>query len=109
VAGDAQVSGNARVSGNAWVAGDAQVSGDARVYGDAHALLTLGPIGSRNGTLTVHTDAKIGVRFTTGCFTGSREEFLAAIDKTHGDSDHGNAYAAAILLADLLVDPAKIE
>jgi hypothetical protein len=93
--------------GNAWVSGDAQVYGNARVYGRDNLLL-VGPIGSRFATLTVHSDSTLGVRFTTGCFSGSRDEFEAAITATHGDNDHGNAYAAALLLADLIVKPAKV-
>jgi len=110
VSGDAQVFGNAQVSGNAQVFGNAQVSGNARVYGnawvsgDARCLLTIGPIGSRCAMLTIHADFKIGVRFNAGCFTGTRDEFLAQVEKTHGDNKHGNAYAAAVMLADHLVD-----
>jgi hypothetical protein len=101
VYGAARVSGNALVSGNAWVYGDAQVSGNAR------CLIQIGPIGSRHATLTAHADTKIGVRFTTGCFSGTREEFLAANEKTHGDSDIGNAYAMAVALIDVMIDPPK--
>ena len=110
VSGDAQVYGNAQVSGNAQVYGDARVSGNARVYGNARvssnaSILIVGPIGSRGAMLTIHTDAQIGVRFSTGCFSGSRETFFDAISKTHGDNEHGNAYAAVLMLADLMVKP----
>ena len=91
-----------QVSGNAWVSGDAQVFGNA-------SLLLIGPIGSRRATLTIHADAKIGVRFSTGCFTGSREQFFAAITDTHGDSKYGNEYAAALMLADVVVMPCEVE
>ena len=91
VYGDAHVHGNARVYGNAWVYGDAQVSGDA------HWLL-IGPIGSRMSMMTVTADARIGLRVTTGCFSGSLAEFEAAIAATHGDNEHAIHYRAAIAL-----------
>ena len=105
---------NLQVSGNAWVSGDARVCGNARVSGDAQvcgnaSFLMIGPIGSRRAMLNIYADAKIGVRFSTGCFTGSREQFFAAVTDTHGDSEHGNAYAVALMLADVLVKPCEIE
>ena len=114
VSGNAQVYGDARVCGNAWVYGNAQVCGDARVFGNARvsgdaSFLMIGPIGSRRAMLNIYADAKIGVRFSTGCFTGSREQFFAAVTDTHGDSEHGNAYAVALMLADVLVKPCEIE
>ena len=107
VYGNAQVSGNAQVYGNAWVFGDAQVSGNARVFGDADFLLT-GPIGSRRAFLTVHADAKIGVRFTPGCFSGAEFELKQAIQKTHGDNEFARTYCAAIDFT-LMVVKAKSE
>ena len=111
IAGDANlsVSGNAWVYGNARVYGDAQVSGDAQVYGNARVSLqgsitTISGIGSRNATLTVTFDAKIGVRYTTGCFSGSRAELMAAVEKTHFEgSIYRGHYWAAITAADYIV------
>ena len=100
--GDAWVSGNARVCGNAWVSGNAQVSGNADFF-------LLGPIGSRRDHLCIHADTKIGVRFTTGCFSGTEYHFKAAIQKTHGDSEIGRQYSAALNLALMMVRPAKVE
>ena len=93
-----------------WLAKDTglSVEGDAWVAGNARCLLSLGPIGSRADYLTIHADAKIGVRFSTGCFSGTREEFTAAVKDTHGVGAHAAAYAAAVALADLLVDPAPV-
>ena len=128
VLGDAQVSGNARVygnaqvSGNAQVYGNAQVSGGARVLGDARVsgaawvsgnarvsepqhCLTIGPLGSRAAILTVCRDSTLGISYATGCFFGSREDFLKAVEATHGNSSFGNAYAAAVMLADHIVPP----
>ena len=108
VSGNARVSGDAGVSGNAQVYGDARVSGNAGVSGNAQVsktshYMTLGPLGSRNAFLTVCRDSKLGISYTTGCFFGSREAFVAAVESTHGDTSHGNAYAAAVMLADHVV------
>jgi len=78
------------------------VSGDAQVSKPSHSL-ALGPLGSRNATLTVCRDSKLGVSYVTGCFFGSRDAFIAAIGATHGNTHRGNAYAAAIMLADHVV------
>ena len=60
-------------------------------------ILQLGPIGSRSDYLVSYiTDA--GVRVKAGCFSGSLDEFRAACAKTHGDSDHGREYAAAVAM-----------
>ena len=110
VSGDARVSGDALVSGNAWVSCNAWVSGDARVYGDALvsgdakvygqiSIITILDIGRERGCLTMHLDSKIGVRVTRGCFTGTIEEFLSAVEKTHGDNMYGKIYRTAIEMA----------
>ena len=59
----------------------------------------LGPIGSRNDyLLSFITDRGLLIR--AGCFFGSRDEFEAAIDETHGVSEHGQEYRAALALID---------
>ena len=61
----------------------------------ASPILMIGPIGSRSDYLASYiTDAGIMVR--TGCFFGSLDKFRAAVVETHGDSNHGREYAAAI-------------
>ena len=56
-----------------------------------------GPIGSRaDYLLSFATDA--GLVIKAGCFTGSIDEFVAAVEKTHVDTDHGKEYAMAILM-----------
>ena len=114
VYGNARVYGDARVYGNAWVSGDAQVSGNAWVSGDAQvsgnaSFFLLGPLGSRRASLTVHSDAKLGVRFTTGCFSGTEYQFRDAVQSTHGDGEHGRQYRAAADLAVMVVKPASVE
>lgn len=101
VYGDARVSDNARVYGDAWVSGNAWVSGDARVSRDEH-VMWISRIGSRNGTTTFFA-TKTGIFVNCGCFSGSLEAFAAAVDKNHGDSEHGKAYRLAIELAKLRI------
>ena len=101
VSDNAQVAGDARVYDNAWVYGDARVSdnaqvyGDARVYGNARvsgdarvsgrdAIFWASRVGSENGTLTV-SSGKDGLVVTRGCFTGTKEEFLAKSAKVHDE------------------------
>ena len=76
-------SGDAWVSGNAWVFGDAQVSGNARVYG-RNSIFLASNVGTENGTLTV-SSGKDGLVVTRGCFTGTKEEFLAKSAKVHDE------------------------
>ena len=108
------VYGNAWVSCNAWVSGDARVYGNARVYGDARvygyarvygaaSFLLIGPIGSRRAFLSIYADAKIKVRYTTGCFSGSRAEFIAAVKKTHkAGTLYRKQYDAALAMGKLV-------
>ena len=111
--GDARVYGNARVGGKARVYGDAQVCGNARVYGDAMVggnadLLLVGPIGSRKSFLTVTADARIKVRFTTGCFSGSLKDLQAKLKGGYSARTlYGKQYRAAIALAKICVKAKK--
>ncbi len=84
--------------GNAWVCGDAQVYSNARVSGDA-SIIWIGNIGSRADTTTFFAcrDGKIGVK--CGCFSGDIQQFEKAVRDTHGDSQYGKEYMAAIALA----------
>ena len=56
-----------------------------------------GPIGSRSDYLQAFITDK-GIVIKAGCFTGFIDEFVAAVEKTHGDTDHGKEYAMAILM-----------
>lgn len=87
---------------NAWV------SGNARVYGAAD-VLTIGPIGSRSATLTIHPDTTCGVRFTTGCFSGSRDEFVAEVAERHPSGKYRDQYDLAVKLADITIVTAEIK
>jgi len=113
VSGDAQVCGNAwvygdaQVYGNAWVYGDARVSGNAWVYGNAR-YITLSPIGSENGCLTAFVEKDGSIRINRGCFNGSVEQFLAAVEKKHGDSPNGQIYRLAVELIKLRLDTTPV-
>ena len=60
-------------------------------------LFQCGPIGSRSDYLLSFTTDK-GLVIKAGCFTGFLDDFIAAVEKTHGDSHHGKEYAMAILM-----------
>jgi hypothetical protein len=105
VYGNAWVSGNARVSGDARVYGDAQVCGDARVSGDA-SIMWISRIGSENGTLTVCT-GKSGLVAVRGCFSGSLDEFAAAVYDKHGGTQIADEYALAIQMCRLRLADAQ--
>ena len=54
-----------------------------------------GPIGSRNDKRLVLQTVD-GLFFQAGCFFGTKEELLAAVELTHSDSQHGRDYKLAI-------------
>ena len=99
VSGDALVFGNALVSGNAQVFGNALVSGNARVSGNAQVssqtLYTFGPIGSREGYTSYAAESDT---IMCGCFFGTMAEFENAVEKTHGQTAHGDNYRALIAM-----------
>ena len=97
VYGNAQVSGYARVFGNAWVAGDAEIKSPKDTFWTSM-------IGSRYGTTTFFRCADGKVRVTCGCFYGDLDEFLAKVEKTHGDSKHGKVYKKLIELAKIQME-----
>lgn len=83
---------------------DAWVGGDARVVSDAHInsnkdFIVIGPIGSRNGFTTFYKNKNENICVRCGCFSGTVDEFLAAVQKTHGDSRFGREYRIAAELA----------
>lgn len=85
---NARVSDNARVSGNAWVYGNARVE-NTRDY------MVLQVFGSRDSSLIV--TFKPELRVTTGCYQyQTLDAFQYAVLKTHGHSDYGKEYIAAI-------------
>ena len=109
VCGDAQVYGNARVCGdaqvygNAWVCGNARVCGNAWVCGNAH-YLCVGPIGSRNDTITFMRTKEGEIMAIVGCFCGGIEQFEKQVKSRHGDNEHARAYMLAAELARMRID-----
>ncbi|MGC2853925.1 pentapeptide repeat-containing protein [Novispirillum sp. DQ9] len=68
----------------------------AQLVGD-RPTLQIGPIGSRSDWLLAYrTDA--GIKIKAGCFFGDLAAFERAVSETHGDSQHGRDYAAAIAM-----------
>jgi uncharacterized protein YjbI with pentapeptide repeats len=62
---------------------------------DSFHILQLGPIGSRQDYL-IATVIDGTLTITTGCFTGTLEQFAAAVAKKHGENRHAKDYNAAI-------------
>jgi hypothetical protein len=52
-------------------------------------------IGSDNGVLELYK-CESGWYVRRGCFSGSLPEFLAAVEKKHGDNEHGKRYRAIV-------------
>ena len=53
-------------------------------------------IGSERGTLELYSCGEYGWHVKRGCFSGSNQEFLGAVAKTHGDNGHGKKYREII-------------
>jgi hypothetical protein len=60
-------------------------------------VINIGPIGSGGRILHAYSVAS-GVHIMTGCYSGSIDDFEAAVKRNHGDNEHGCAYAAAIAM-----------
>ena len=106
---NAYVCGNAYVYDNARVCGDAYVCGDARVCGEAKInkisdVLCISPIGSRNDTTTFFKTKDNNICVKCGCFTGTIDDFLEAVNKTHGKNKHAKAYKLACELARVQIE-----
>ena len=102
ISGDARVSGNARVFGNAWISGDAWAYGNAEVFNTRHFFVQ-GPIGSRDGFVTFYRTKDNTVEVKCGCFSGSLQEFVNQVEKTHGGSRYEKEYKLAVELAKVCI------
>ena len=69
-----------------------------------YLLCTIGPIGSRNDSLTLLRLPSGEITISTGCFRGDLAAFAEAVQKTHGGRPHGQAYRAAIALFRILLE-----
>ena len=88
-------------------AGDAWVYGNARVYGNKHYMV-IGPIGSRDDTITFTRNKKGSIFASVGCFFGTLAEFRVKVSDTHGGNVHAQAYLMAAQLAELRIDTTPI-
>lgn len=93
---------NLAQDGNAWVSGDAWVSCDAH-------YLAIGPIGSRDDTVTFTRRKNGGIYGAVGCFLGTLDEFRKKVEETHGDNAHAEAYLLAAKLAEVRIDTTPID
>ncbi|MCA9368613.1 pentapeptide repeat-containing protein, partial [Candidatus Kaiserbacteria bacterium] len=59
----------------------------------------LGPIGSESRTFEAFITDQ-GPRLRAGCFFGTRDEFVAKLNQTHGNNIHAREYTAALSLID---------
>lgn len=89
-----------------WIESDSNLSnsGDAWVGGNAHInsnkdFIIIGPIGSRSDFTTFFKNVDGIVCVTCGCFLGSVDEFIEAVQETHGDNRFGREYRLAAELA----------
>ncbi|MBI2934620.1 MAG: pentapeptide repeat-containing protein, partial [Chloroflexi bacterium] len=64
-------------------------------------VIQLGPIGSRNDYLLYRADSGT---VSTGCYAGTLDEFALAVETTHGDSQHGRDYRAAIAMIRAMIE-----
>ena len=103
VFGSSHIFGDSRVSGKAYIGGTAQLSGSAHVSGNAYLsgndqvsrgviksnadFITVGPAISSNRYTTAYRTMDQSICVTTGCFTGSLDEFEQAINETHVNNE----------------------
>jgi len=76
----------------------AYLDGETKLAGE-RPLMQIGPIGSVSRYLVAYITTK-GLRLRAGCFFGTRDEFVAQVGGTHGDSVHGREYMAALASID---------
>lgn len=94
---------SARVCGNARVCGDAYVCGNAKIN-KISDVLCISPIGSRNDTTTFFKTKDNNICVKCGCFIGTIDDFLEAVNETHGENKHAKAYKLACELARVQIE-----
>lgn len=98
---------NLSQTGAAWVFDsgivcDSGVVRDSGVVSDSRDILIFTNIGSApDGVLTAYRNAEGGISVSRGCFSGTLDEFAAAVTKTHGTNKMAREYALAIELIQL--------
>lgn len=96
----AWVSGEANLLGEAWVFGNSMVSGNAKLE-KTDDTFSISPLGSENEVLTAYKTQDAGIEVKKGFFYGTLKEFEEAVEKTHGDDEHGKTYKVVIQLIKL--------
>lgn len=95
---------NLSQEGTCWIYDNAWVGGNAKVYDNAKIskttdVLCVSPIGSRNDVTTFFKTEDNNICVKCGCFTGTIDDFLEAVNKTHSENKHAKAYKLACELA----------
>ena len=62
-----------------------------------------GPVGSRSDYLQAFITDQ-GTVIKAGCFTGFLQEFVEAVEQTHGDSKYAKEYQMAVLMVEAHVE-----
>ena len=75
---------------------DADLGGaDLGDWGKLQDIIIIGPIGSRKAYTTCYKTDK-GIYVKCGCFSGTLDEFVAKVKKTHNDNTHERDYLALV-------------
>ena len=80
----------------------ASFAGDLKLIG-LRPFLSIGPIGLVGRTFMAWITNQ-GLRLRAGCFFGTRDEFIAQLESTHGENEHAKEYRAALTLIDAHVE-----
>ena len=94
---------NLSQKGNCWVYNNACVFGNAKIN-KISDVLCISPIGSRNDTTTFFKTKDNNICVKCGCFSGTIDRFLEAVEETHGENKHAKAYKLACELAQLQIE-----
>ena|SRR3990167_1374514 len=90
----ARVGEGARVGNWASVGEGAKIGPEIKIE-STRDVLTIDFLDSRKDTLTAVL-VTTPITISTGCFTGTIDEFAAAVTHTHRDNDYAREYRAAI-------------
>lgn len=116
IEGKGHVSGNSEIRYRCTVGGFAVIQGAARIYdgsvveggivqgsstlkqaviNKSDDYICVGPIGSRSDYTTYCVPSDLVI---CGCFEGGLDSFRKAVNKTHGNNEHGQAYKLLVTL-----------
>lgn len=95
---NAEVGDNTLIIDSAIVCGNAKILGHSRIMGiteigdngyirNSDECITCGPIGSRSEAVTFYKDMYGNIHAITGCFIGTIDEFIEAVNETHKDNE----------------------